>query len=428
MLNDWTHWLSSLCPDELLTFLWGLLLVDGLRYTFGKVLMVFWDFGRESWWAARGKPLAENFDYCPSVCVILAGYNEGEIIESTLRSTWGTYPRLEIVVVDDGSLDDMAAKAQAFANDHAGVLVLKRPRRGGKSSAMNLALQYTKAEVIVVIDADSDVGELALWRIVQPLSDPRVGAVGGAVLGRNLFTNLATWMQGYEYLSSIFVGRLLSYRMGILGIVSGAWGAFRREALDRAQGWDVGPPEDLDLTMTIRKGGYRVGFTPFATCYTDLPATWKSLFRQRVRWDQSGVIRVHCRKHLEMACFWRPGHYFSDAALIFEAIFTNIICLTAIWGWIFWFCFNSSFDSWKLFLTLYLSYLVLETFQCLTILYYSENLRRDALVCLVWPLVPLYQLFLMVTRTYAQLREALFKLSYQDNYVPKHVREATWQW
>jgi glycosyltransferase involved in cell wall biosynthesis len=97
------------------------------------------------------------------VGVVIAGFNEAETIEGTLRTLWGTYPRLEIVVIDDGSHDKMAAVARRFARTHAGVKVLRRPNRGGKSSAMNWGLLYTQAEVIVVVDADSDVGPSAIW-------------------------------------------------------------------------------------------------------------------------------------------------------------------------------------------------------------------------------------------------------------------------
>jgi cellulose synthase/poly-beta-1,6-N-acetylglucosamine synthase-like glycosyltransferase len=332
------------------------------------------------------------------------------------------------VVVDDGSEDGMARRAQRFARNHEGVLVLRRERRGGKSSAMNFALQHLRSEIIVVVDADSELGPDALRRIVQPLRDPRVGAVAGTVLGRRPFVNLVSWLQSYEYLSSIFVGRMVAARLGILGIISGAFGAFRRSALEAVHGWDVGPPEDLDLTLTLRKAGYRIASAATAICYTDLPTTWYALARQRMRWEQSGVIRNHCRKHLDLACIWRRNLLWSDLFLLAESWITNIVCLVGIWAWILWLCLNWGPDSAMLLVSLYACYLGLELLQALVILYYSENPGRDAVVCLVAPLVPFYQFFLMVVRTVALLRETFFRSSSQDNYVPRHVREATWKW
>src|SRR5207248_1453281 len=83
----------------------------------------------------------------------------------------------------------------------------------------------------------------APWEIVQPFADPRVGAVSGTVVARAPFARLVTWLQAFEYLRCIFLGRMFASRLDILGIVSGAFGAFRADALRRLGGWDVGPGE-----------------------------------------------------------------------------------------------------------------------------------------------------------------------------------------
>jgi cellulose synthase/poly-beta-1,6-N-acetylglucosamine synthase-like glycosyltransferase len=428
VLNDWIYWLSRKHPDELLIFLWALLLVDGQRYALSKIVLCLWDCGRGAWRWLWGKSGAGEFTYCPSVGLILAGYNEAETIGATLESVWGSYPRLEIVVVDDGSKDEMAAVAREFARSHPGVLVLRRPDRGGKSSAMNWALPYTKAEVIVVVDADSTLGPAAIWELVQPLQDPQVGAVSGAVIGRNPFTSLATLLQAYEYLSTIFMGRMLSAWMGILSIISGAFGAFRRTALEQVKGWDVGPPEDLDLTLSLRKCGYRIAFTPYAQCYTDLPETWWTLIKQRLRWERSGIIRNHCRKHLDLAFFWQPNFRWLDLCLLLEAWLFNVFCMYGIWVWIFWFCFTLSAGWWQILFTLDLCYLVFEIIQIISVGYFSLARKRDLLICGVFFLVPLYQLLLLVVRLVATTEEIFLRKSFQDNYVPPKVRAATWRW
>ena len=163
MWTDWIHWLSSISPDELLLIVAPLVCLDGVRYCFASIAMCVWDALRELFYPS---PLvkARVFDpgsritpsptpslkekgtsgdhkpYYPSVCVILAGLNESETIVSTLESVWGSYPNLEIIVVDDGSSDGMAELAHGFAESHDEVLVLRKPNRGGKSSALNLSL------------------------------------------------------------------------------------------------------------------------------------------------------------------------------------------------------------------------------------------------------------------------------------------------
>jgi len=359
--------------------------------------------------------------------VVLAGYNEAKTIDSTLRSLWGTYPNLQIIVVDDGSLDGMADVASNFAADHAGVLVLHRDRRGGKSSALNTALAYTEAEAIVTVDTDSHLASGALWEIVQPLHNPRVGAVSATVRARNAFTNLVTWLQTYEYLQTIFVGRMLAARLGVLGIVSGAFGAFRREALERVGGWDVGPGEDGDLALRIRKIGYHIAFAPHAQCYSNVPTAWRRLFNQRRRWDRT-IITFECRKHIDMAYFWQPHFRWTEFLLLFERWFFNIVCLYCLWGYMVWLMWGMPEQAPHVMFLLYLCYVGCEAIGSLTVLYYSNTPWRDAATCAIFPLMPLYQMFLKAASLVAVTEEIFFRQSYRDNFVPKNVRDATWHW
>ena len=340
MFTAWIHWLSSLHPDELWLVLGGLLLVDAPRYALSQIVMCLWDCARDCCTAVLPQATQpSSAPYSPTVCVVLAGYNEAQTIDATLRSLWNTYPNLQIIVVDDGSLDGMADGARRFAADHAGVLVLSRERRGGKSSALNSALPYTEAEVVVTVDTDSHLAPRALWEIVQPLQNPAVGAVSATVRARNPFTNLVTWLQTYEYLQTIFVGRLLTARLGLLGIVSGAFGAFRREALERVGGWDVGPGEDGDLTLRIRKVGYQIAFAPHAQYYSNVPTGWRQLFNQRCRWDRT-IITFECRKHIDMAYFWQPHFRWLEFVLLAERWFFNIVCVYGLWDYTWPGCFG----------------------------------------------------------------------------------------
>ena len=65
----------------------------------------------------RNRPAVVEATITPSVTVILAGLNEADTVGSTLESVWGSYPRMEIIVVDDGSSDGMTQVAREFAKD-----------------------------------------------------------------------------------------------------------------------------------------------------------------------------------------------------------------------------------------------------------------------------------------------------------------------
>ena len=173
MWTGWIHWLSSIAPNELLLIVLPLLCFDGVRYCFASVAMCLGDAMGDLW--QRVRPVPEKVPYYPEVCVILAGLNESETICSTLASVWSSYPKLEIIVVDDGSSDGMAGLAHEFAATHDKVLVLRKPNRGGKSSALNFAIPFTEAEVVICVDTDSHLEPNAIFEIVQPFANPAVG-------------------------------------------------------------------------------------------------------------------------------------------------------------------------------------------------------------------------------------------------------------
>src|SRR5471032_713854 len=61
--------------------------------------------------------IAAAQDFQPPVMIAIAAYNEGKVIQKTLRSLLETdyAGQFEIVVVDDGSVDDTAAKVEELA-------------------------------------------------------------------------------------------------------------------------------------------------------------------------------------------------------------------------------------------------------------------------------------------------------------------------
>jgi poly-beta-1,6-N-acetyl-D-glucosamine synthase len=426
MLTDWMSWLCSVPQTELFLLLCPIFLFDAPRYLVGSLAMWIWDLVQETLFPVRGKE-SPSFDYCPSVCVVVAGLNEADGLERGLSNIWGSYPRLEIIVVDDGSSDGMSQIAQDFAKIHKGVRVVTKSR-GGKSGAMNAALPLTKAEMIVIVDADSDLARDAIWEIVQPLADPKVGAVSGSVLARNSQRNLLTRIQSFEYLRSIFLGRMLSSRLGVLGIVSGAFGAFRRSALDRVGGWDVGPGEDEDIVLRLRKVGYAIEFAPYAECYTDVPESLKVLTKQRRRWEWA-VVTFESRKHIDMVNPLNANFQWSNLMLFLERWVFNMFL--PLWFWVYLLIVVTTVDMFyfaSLSVAYYLIFAMAETILWLLVLYYSNHQMRDSCCFWILPMMPFYQMMQRCVTSWALLEEMLTRRSFSDSFVPAHVRSTTWKW
>ncbi len=429
MLNDWMFWLSSMARDEVVWLLLPALMFDGIRYFLLSFTVWLYDVlsGAIAAWLPSGARESPSRPYCPSVTLIIAGLNEGASLRGTLERVWGTYPLLQIIVVDDGSTDDMAQVARQFAREHTGVRVISKPR-GGKSSAMNAGLALATSEVTIVLDADSELASNAIWQIVQPLANPSVGAVSGNVRVRNANANLLTRMQAFEYLRSVFLGRIVTSRLGMLGIVSGAFGAFRTALLKDIGGWDVGPGEDEDVILRLRKLGYEIAFVPQADCLTDVPQSWKVLTRQRRRWEWA-VVTFESRKHIDMANPLNRHFRFSNFLLFAERWLFNLLLPLWFWVYLAWL-----FASWRLSelifpaILFYLLYVLADCIQFLIILNYSNHLKQDAKSILVLPLMPFYQSYQRIVTTISVVEEMLGRRSFRDGFVPAHVRSATWHW
>lgn len=427
MLSEWLYWTSSLHPNELLLILSPILLMDAPRYALGSVAVWLCDLAGEIFRAVTGRPAEIPFDHVPEVCVIIAGLNEAESLGRTLDSLVDTYPRMHTIVVDDGSTDGMSEIANEFARLRDDVTVVRKPDRGGKSSALNAGLPYTTAEILVCVDSDSHLGKNAIWEVVQPFKDPNVGAVSGSVLIRNPLANLVTCLQAMEYMRCIFLGRMLTCRLGILGIVSGAFGAFRREAVLRVGAWDVGPGEDGDISLRLRKAGYEVVFAPYAQSFTNPVPRWKQLTKQRRRWEWA-VITLEMRKHLDMANPLHAEFRLRNLFMLVDRSLYSIVLPYSFAVYVIWQILHVHDQTLYHYALFYFVYLGFEVIQLLLLLYYSLDRKMVLSVAPVFPLMPFYYAYMRLITLWSITEEIVHRRSHQDNFVPPHVRRMALHW
>jgi len=227
---------------------------------------------------------ADHAEYKPDVTVMIPAYNEESVIVDTVRSALASvYPKLEILVIDDGSTDHTAELVRSnFANDPR-VRLLLQPNRG-KPAALNHALSEATGEIVVSIDADTIVDPEAVPRLVRHFVNPKVGAVAGNVKVMNRNKWLTRWL-ALEYITSQNLEKRAFDLLNCIPVVPGAAGAWRTDLL-RANGGFSGDTvaEDTDLTLTIRRNGWKILYDEDAIGRTEVPDTVEALIRQRFRW------------------------------------------------------------------------------------------------------------------------------------------------
>lgn len=406
---------------KFLRVFWYFIVFEFTRYICVDFIIafIFWwkrDERKERFEKARQALWTER----PLISIIIPGKNEGKHLYKLVKSLdEQSYRNYELIIVDDGSDDDTPIIGRNL--EKLGLIdkFLRNEMRGGKASAANFALQFTKGKYIVHLDADCSFDREAIERVVIPFyMDEKIGAVGGNVKVRNYKESLCARLQAIEYLKTVSIGRIVTSYLGIYKIISGAFGAFKPEILDAIGGWDIGPGLDGDITVKIRKSGYKIYFEHKAVCLTNAPSKFKVLAKQRLRWDKS-IIRFRVRKHKDVYMPHKGFSWLTFFALL-ENVFYNVILDVTFIIYTIDIYFNHFGEMQFIIPMNFCLYVVASYLQMLSIYIFSE--RRDEELVFWWytPLMTLYTgVFLRIIRSRAYIKELFFKQSYDDPWNPE---------
>lgn len=406
--------------EKFLRVFWFFFLFEFTRYVLiDYLVLIFYYLKRKvhksDWEDARTALHLEQ----PLVSVIVPGKNEGKHLFKLVKSlSEQTYQNLELIVVDDGSDDQTALIGRDLERNGLIDLFLSNKVRGGKASGANAALTYAKGKYIVHLDADCSFDRDAVEEVLLPFYyDPKIGAVGGNLEVCNHEESIATTLQAIEYLKVILTGRMVTSTLGIYRIISGAFGAFRADILHRLGGWDIGPGLDGDITVKIRKLGYRVYFQPSAHGLTSVPNTFQKLAKQRLRWDKS-IIRFRVRKHRDI--FYPNEQFrFSNFFSSLENIGYNVVMNIKWFIYLIDIVVNFS-GLIKFILPMnILLYSAANFVQFSAIMLIVQKPKEKRKLILYLPLMVFYTgYFLRIVRTMAHFKELFFLASYKDPWNP----------
>jgi len=299
------------------------------------------------------------------ITVLIPAFNEELVLLQCLES-WQrlTYDNKEAIFINDGSTDNtmnvlhelldlsVVEKEKTLDNsarnfsrlfqskDFPQIYVIDQ-QNSGKSAALNAGISVATGEIVITLDADSILESDSLTRINESFSDRKVIAAGGMVQvgqminrrGNTLYRK--NWIIKYQlsgYLSSFYVRKVTQAKLNVLGVVSGAFGAFRLSILQQIGGFKDTLGEDMEITFRLQKFihernlGEKMIFVPEAVCYTEVPEDFKSLLHQRIRW-QKGFL--DCINLYKKDFFTKLSKKFSFF-LLFESIVLSIISITAL--------------------------------------------------------------------------------------------------
>ncbi len=410
----------SLTPEAFLRLFWLFFVFEFTRYLlFDYVIVAVYYIDQAINFRSIQRARYRLWQERPLVSIVVPGKNEGRHFYKLTRTlAEQSYQQYELIVVDDGSDDNTALIGRNLERRGFIDRFLSNELRGGKASGANLAIRYSKGKFIVHVDADTSLNVDAIEQILIGFyRDPKVAGIGGNLKVRNIGESIPSSLQAIEYLKTISIGRVVTSYLGIYRIISGAFGAFRKDTLERVQGYDIGPGLDGDITVKLRKMGYKIKFAPQAIAQTHVPTTFYKLMNQRLRWSKS-LVRFRMRKHRDVY-FPNQNFSFSNFISFLENIFYNLILNIAWFVYIFDLFFNFREEIGIILLINYILYVISNVFQLLAVgLFDRQALEKLKLMVFV-PLVPLYTgVFLRLVRTTAYLQELFYRKSYEDPWNP----------
>jgi len=290
----------------------------------------------------------------PSITVLAPAHNEGLTIIENVRSLLSlNYINIEVIVINDGSTDDSLEKlikaydlykTDYFINEQIptqAVLGVYKSRnlvyrklivvdkvKGGKADALNVGINISHHDYLVTIDVDCVLEQDAILKLAKPFleqADKRVIAAGGVLRIANsceveggrlvkiyLPEQFLPRIQTLEYIRAFLLSRMAWTRLNGLLLISGAFGSFDKEIVIKCGGYNnktVG--EDMELLVRMRrymeeqKEPYKVSFIPDPLCWTEAPATYKTLGIQRNRWTRGTIETLQNHKKM----FFNPKYH-----------------------------------------------------------------------------------------------------------------------
>lgn len=246
--------------------------------------------------------LQKRFNYLPKVTLLIAAYNEEDIIKDKIMNTLKLeYPkdRLKIVFVTDGSTDRTTEIIKAFPQLH----LEHRMERKGKIHAVNRVMPQVKSPVTIFSDANVMLNEKALLYLVQPFSRPEIGAVSGEKQVWSSTKDMASAAgEGIYWRYESKVKQMEADYYTLIG-AAGELFAIRTKLYESLNEDTV--IEDFALTLNIAIKGYKVAYEPRSVALETSSASMQEEEKRKIRISYGGLQAITRFKSLLNIFKWK---------------------------------------------------------------------------------------------------------------------------
>ncbi len=219
----------------------------------------------------------------PRVAVLIPAYNEEERIAETVKAAIQMPGVDELVVIDDGSIDDTAAVAEA-----AGAKAIRLEDNSGKGAALNAGVEQVDADIYLMIDGDLGSSAAETHRLLEPV------LAGHADMSIAIMQAPEGHKGGFGFV--LRLSRWAIRKLGgavVIAPISGQR-AFRKELIEKIGGFESGFGVETAMTIDALRNGFRVVEVPLPLTHRVTGRNWAG-FRHRGRQFRD-IVRVIFRR------------------------------------------------------------------------------------------------------------------------------------
>jgi len=232
------------------------------------------------------------------ISFIMPSYNNEETIIKSILSIINqkTDLKFEIIAVDDGSTDNTYQLAENFLTPtsppfskggYGGFKLIKK-KNGGEASALNEGLKHCKGKFIAIIEADVEIEDKWLEKVVKEFDDEKVAGVGGRLVTPENSSWIAK-IAGYEIESKFETKERYANH------ITSANAIYRAEIFKDIGGFNenlVNAVLDSDLNRRIIEKGYKLIYCKEAAALHHFKPTFKGYLKRQYSYAR---YRVHER-------------------------------------------------------------------------------------------------------------------------------------
>ena len=229
----------------------------------------------------------------PSISLIIPVFNRPNEVEELLESlTRQTARGFEVVIVEDGSTIASDEVADRY-RDRLAIRYIRIPN-GGPGNARNVGARESKGDYLIVLDSDCVLPPGYIQAVRDEIAQTNADAFGGPDKASDDFTDVQKAIN-YAMTSFFTTGGIRggkkkmdkfyprSFNMGIRAEVFRALNGFSRMRFG----------EDIDFSIRLFKGGYKVCLFPSAWVYHKRRTDWRKFYRQVYNF---GIARINLYK------------------------------------------------------------------------------------------------------------------------------------